>query len=349
MKRVLVTGGAGYIGSHTVRELQRCGYDPIVLDNFIYGHKYILENVLKVPYVKGQVGDKKLLDLILSGNHPSFSEKKVEAIIHFAAYAYVNESIKDPYLYYQNNLIETFHLLETLLKPIHKIKEPNNSNNLLPIIFSSTCATYGIPKKNEIPIAENTLQIPINPYGRTKLVIENMLNDFYKAYGLCSISLRYFNAAGADANSDLGENHNPETHLIPLILDALSGYKDHIEIFGDDYPTADGTCIRDYIHVTDLAKAHVKALDKIISNGGCQSYNLGTGKGYSVKEVINTARVITKKDLIIKLSKRREGDPPILIASPKKAFESLSWKPICSDIKTIIRDAWNWHKVKNNI
>ena len=349
MKNILVTGGAGYIGSHTVRELQKNGFEPLVLDNLKYGHKYILENVLKVPYIVGQIGDKKLLDLILSGKHPNHHGRKIDAIIHFAAYAYVNESWEDPAKYYRNNFIETFNLLETLLHPNHKRINAEKTNNLIPLVFSSSCATYGIPKIHEIPISEDVPQNPINPYGRTKLMIEQLLSDFYKAYGLTSVSLRYFNAAGADPNSDLGEDHNPETHLIPLTLDALSGNKKYIRIFGNDYPTPDGTCIRDYIHVTDLAKAHVKALNKISISGGCEFYNLGTGKGHSVREIIEVAKEITGLELVINETSRRVGDPPELVASPEKAYEKLLWRPIYSDIKTIIKHAWLWHKVKNNL
>ena len=347
MKNILVTGGAGYIGSHTVRELQQNGFYPLVLDNFKYGHKCILEDVLKVPYIVGQIGDKKLLDLILSGNHPSYP-RRIDAIIHFAAYAYVNESWEDPAKYYRNNFVETFNLLETILNPNNKRINSDKTNNLIPIVFSSSCATYGIPSENEIPISEDVPQKPINPYGRTKLMIEQMLTDFYKAYGLSSVSLRYFNAAGADPNSDLGENHNPETHLIPLTLEALSDSQKCINIFGNDYPTPDGTCIRDYIHVTDLAKAHVKALKKLNSFGGCEFYNLGTGKGHSVREIIEVAREITGLDLIINETSRRDGDPPELVASSVKANKELLWRPMYPDIETIIKHAWLWHKAKNN-
>lgn len=349
IKNILVTGGAGYIGSHTVRQLQNDGFDPVVLDNLKYGHKNILEDVLKVPYIVGQIGDKRLLNLILSGNHPNYQGKKIDAIIHFAAYAYVNESWEDPAKYYKNNFIETFNLLETILNPNHKRTNSAKTNNLIPIVFSSSCATYGIPNANEIPISEDAPQNPINPYGRSKLMIEQMLSDFHKAYGLSSVSLRYFNAAGADPKGDIGENHNPETHLIPLTLDALSDNKKTINIYGNDYPTPDGTCIRDYIHVTDLAKAHVKALKRISSCGGCEFYNLGTGKGHSVREIIELAREITGLKIIINETFRREGDPPELVASSIKAYKELSWQPIYSDIKTIIKHAWIWHKVKNNL
>ncbi len=349
MRNILVTGGSGYIGSHTVRELLKNGFNALVLDNFRYGNRDILENVLRVPYVVGQIGDKKLLDLILSGNHPINKGKEIDAIIHFAAYIDVNESWEDPAKYYNNNFIETFNLLETILSPNHKRINANKTNNLIPIVFSSSCATYGIPKENEIPISENIPQNPINPYGRSKLMTEQILSDFFKAYGLSSVSLRYFNAAGADPNSDLGENRKLETHLIPLTLDALSGNKEYINIYGNDYPTPDGTCIRDYIHITDLAKAHVKALDFISNSGGCKFYNLGTGKGYSVREVIEVAKKITGLELVVNETLRRDGDPPILVASSEKAYKELKWKPIYSDIETIIKHAWLWHKFKNNL
>tara|TARA_B100001989_G_scaffold253290_1_gene239617 strand:- start:2207 stop:3256 length:1050 start_codon:yes stop_codon:yes gene_type:complete len=349
MKNILVTGGSGYIGSHTVRELQKSGFAPLVLDNFLYGHMDIVEKILKVPYIVGQVGDKKLLDLILSGNHPINKGQKIDAIMHFASYINVNESWEDPAKYYKNNFIETFNLLETILSPNHKRINANKTNNLIPIVFSSSCATYGIPGRNEIPISEDVPQNPINPYGRSKLMIEQILSDFFKAYGLASVSLRYFNAAGADPNSDIGENRNPETHLIPLTLDALTGHKEYINIYGNDYPTPDGTCIRDYIHVSDLAKAHVKALNMIKNTGGCKFYNLGTGKGHSVREVIELSEKITGLKIVVNETSRRDGDPPILVASSEKAYKELLWKPIYSDIQTIIKHAWNWYKFKNNL
>ena len=300
MSIVIVAGGAGYIGSHTIRELQNGGFEPIVLDNLVYGHKKIVEDVLGVPLVIGQVGDKKLLEKLLSGDHPSTKGKDIKGILHFAAYAYVGESVIDPAKYYKNNLAETIILLEALLEDSKK-----RNSNPIPIVFSSTCATYGLPLENEIPILETNLQNPINPYGRSKLMIENILIDYHKAYKLPVSILRYFNAAGADIKGDIGEDHNPETHLIPLVLEALFNKEGFIKVNGIDYPTFDGTCIRDYVHVSDLANAHVLALNKIINDRSLSIYNLGNGKGYSIMEVIDTAKKVTGKE--IKILKSKDG------------------------------------------
>jgi UDP-glucose 4-epimerase len=261
MSTVIVAGGAGYIGSHTIRELQNGGFEPVVLDNLVYGHRKIVEDVLGVPLVIGKVGDKKLLEKLLAGNHPSTKGKDIKGIMHFAAYAYVGESVIDPAKYYKNNLAETIMLLEALLEDAKK-----KNSQPVPIVFSSTCATYGLPSETEIPIRETTLQNPINPYGWSKLMIEKILIDYHKAYKLPVSILRYFNAAGADIKGDIGEDHNPETHLIPLVLEGLFSKEGFIKINGIDYPTFDGTCIRDYVHVSDLAKAHVLALNKIIND-----------------------------------------------------------------------------------
>jgi UDP-glucose 4-epimerase len=255
--RVLVTGGAGYIGSHAVRALHRAGHQPVVLDNLVYGHEDIVTKVLKVPLVLGQVGDRDVLESLLRGRHPNLvgtalEGRPIEAVLHFAAYAYVGESVQDPAKYYRNNLGDTLTLLEALVA----------TEKPLPIVFSSTCATYGLPQ--QIPMAEDHPQAPINPYGRGKWMAEQLLNDFGHAYGLPSVIFRYFNAAGADPDGDLGEDHDPETHLIPRVLDVMSSREPYLQIFGDDYPTADGTCIRDYIHVADLANAHVLGLQRIV-------------------------------------------------------------------------------------
>ena len=341
MSIVIVAGGAGYIGSHAIRELQDGGFEPVVLDNLVYGHKKIVEDVLGVPLIIGEIGDKKLLEKLLSGDHPLTRGKDIKGIMHFAAYAYVGESVIDPAKYYKNNLAETISLLEALLEDSKR-----RNSKPIPIVFSSTCATYGLPLETEIPIIETTLQNPINPYGRSKLMIENILIDYHKAYKLPVSILRYFNAAGADIKGDIGEDHNPETHLIPLILKGLFNKKGFIKVNGTDYPTFDGTCIRDYVHVSDLAKAHVLALNKIINDNSLSIYNLGNGKGYSIMEVIDTAKKVTGKEIKILKSKRRQGDPPVLISSPEKAKKELLWKPEFSELEIIIRSAWNWYLFK---
>tara|TARA_B100000886_G_C20369984_1_gene469069 strand:+ start:150 stop:1193 length:1044 start_codon:yes stop_codon:yes gene_type:complete len=340
---ILIIGGAGYIGSQTTKAIKEKGYHPIVLDNLIHGHKHLIESILKVPLIEGQAGDKELLKNILLGGHPKLKGKTIDAIIHFAAFAYIGESVEDPAKYYRNNLGDTLSILEVLVDQI-SLREAKNIFPLkIPIVFSSTCATYGVPKLKDIPISENAPQNPINPYGRSKLMIEEILKDFHNAYKIPSISLRYFNAAGADPECDLGEHHNPETHLIPLILDAIGDDKKSIKVFGNDYPTRDGTCIRDFVHVYDLAEAHLIALKKIIYNNVCEFYNLGTGKGYSVIEVIETCKKVTGLNLNVEFVARRLGDPPMLIASPEKIMEELKWRPVYSDLETIIKHAWRWY------
>ena len=338
MSTVIVAGGAGYIGSHAIRELKNEGFDPVVLDNLVYGHKTIVEDVLDVPLVIGQVGDKQLLEKLLSGEHPSTRGKDIKGIMHFAAYAYVGESVINPAKYYKNNLAETIMLLEALLEDAKK-----KNSQPIPVVFSSTCAIYGMPLETDIPIVESTFQNPINPYGRSKLMIEKILIDYHNAYKLPVAILRYFNAAGADIKGDIGENHNPETHLIPLVLQALFNKEGFIKVNGIDYPTFDGTCIRDYVHVSDLAKAHVLALNKILNDKSLSIYNLGIGKGYSIMEVINAAKKVTGKEINIIKSKRRPGDPPVLISSPEKAKKELLWKPEFLDLESILRTAWNWY------
>jgi len=342
--RVLVTGGAGYIGSHAVRALSRAGHQPLVLDNLVYGHAEQVEQVLKVPLIRGQVGDRPLLDALLGGSHPAlagtaFEGRSIEAVLHFAAYAYVGESVQDPAKYYRNNLGDTLTLLEALVAGAAPI----------PIVFSSTCATYGVPQ--QMPITEEHPQAPINPYGTTKWMVERMLSDFAAAYGLPSVIFRYFNAAGADPDGDLGEDHNPETHLIPLVLDAMSGRRPYLQIFGDDYPTPDGTCIRDYIHVGDLADAHVLGLERLLRLREREEavrapliYNLGNGTGYSVQQVIETAKAVTGRGLLAHVAPRRSGDPAQLVASAGKAHSELGWRPRYPDLATIIEHAWAWHQ-----
>ena len=342
--RVLVTGGAGYIGSHAVRALSRAGHQPLVLDNLVYGHAEQVEQVLKVPLIRGQVGDRPLLDALLVGSHPAlagtaFEGRSIEAVLHFAAYAYVGESVQDPAKYYRNNLGDTLTLLEALVAGAAPI----------PIVFSSTCATYGVPQ--QMPITEDHPQAPINPYGTSKWMVERMLSDFAAAYCLPSVIFRYFNAAGADPDGDLGEDHNPETHLIPLVLDAMSGRRPYLQIFGDDYPTADGTCIRDYIHVGDLADAHVLGLERLLRLRERDEpvrapliYNLGNGTGYSVQQVIETAKAVTGRGLLAHVAPRRSGDPAQLVASAAKAHSELGWRPRYPDLATIIEHAWAWHQ-----
>lgn len=335
---ILVTGGAGYIGSHTVRALQRAAEPVLVLDNLVYGHRAIAEQVLQVPLVVGQLGDRPLLDALLQGSHAQLPAGPVRAVLHFAAYAYVGESVVDPARYYRNNLGDTLVLLEALHAEAGRRGQP------IPLVFSSTCATYGIPAADQIPIHERCPQAPINPYGRSKWMVEQLLADFGAAYGQPSVTFRYFNAAGADPTAGLGEDHDPETHLIPLVLEALAGRREGLQVFGRDYPTPDGTCIRDYIHVGDLAAAHVLGLERLIAQGGQHTYNLGTGSGYSVQQVIDAARQLTGCSLQVADAPRRPGDPAALVADASLAMAELGWMPQRSDLATILADAWAWHQ-----
>lgn len=318
---ILIVGGAGYIGAHANKELSLKGYDTLVLDNLVYGHK---EAVKWGAFIEGDTGDRELLDKV-------FCENDIEAVMHFAAYAYVGESVKDPQKYYSNNVKNTIELLNAM-------KEAGVDT----FIFSSTCATYGEPR--EIPLLEDHPQMPINPYGRSKLMVERILDDYSRAYGLKYASLRYFNAAGADPDCEIGEKHDPETHLIPLVLDAASGKSKEVKVFGTDYDTPDGTCVRDYIHVTDLADAHLLAMEYLFSTGKSEQFNLGNGKGFSVMEVIEEARKVTGGEIKAVPSPRREGDPPVLVGSSQKAIDTLGWKPRFADLKTIIETAWKWHQ-----
>lgn len=317
---VLVTGGAGYIGSHTCKALSLAGFNPITFDNLIYGHEWA---VRWGPLVKGNILDRKLLDEV-------FETYKPFAVIHFAAFAYVGESVVDPGKYYHNNVAGTISLLETM--------RDYDCNR---IVFSSTCATYGIPEM--IPIPEHHSQKPINPYGWSKLMIEQILRDYDSAYGIKYASLRYFNAAGADPACEIGEDHNPETHLIPLAIQTALGQRPFLEIFGNDYSTPDGTAIRDFIHVTDLAEVHVLALQSLIEKEESMSLNLGSGKGYSVREVVNTIELLSNKAFSVLESQRRKGDPPILIAEPSMAFQKLGWQPHFTNLQDIIKTAMQWH------
>jgi len=320
VKKILVTGGAGYIGSHACKALAAAGFEPVVFDNFVYGHDWAVQ---WGPMVRGDTSDKALVRQALEEHQPV-------AVMHFAAYAYVGESVQDPAKYYRNNVGGTLALLEAMVE-----------SGVDKFIFSSTCATYGVPEGNSIP--ESHPQSPINPYGHSKLMVEQILRDFDTAHGLKSIALRYFNAAGADPDTEIGEDHDPETHLIPLVLDAAMGRRADITIFGEDYPTEDGTCVRDYIHVSDLADAHVRALGRLLEGGDSDALNLGTGTGYSVREVIEVAKNVTGRDIVVAQGERRPGDPPYLVAEPGRAFEVLGWKPENSGIERVLETAWAWH------
>ncbi|MEO1003950.1 MAG: UDP-glucose 4-epimerase GalE [Cyanobacteria bacterium J06638_7] len=352
---ILVTGGAGYIGSHAVRALQHAGQPVLVLDNLVHGHRDIVERALGVPLVVGQLGDRPLLDQLLQGSHSLLPAGPVRAVLHFAAYAYVGESVADPARYYRNNLGDTLVLLEALRAESLRRAGAGSSGPEIPLVFSSTCATYGIPAAEQIPIRESTPQQPINPYGRSKWMVEQLLADFAAAYGQPSVIFRYFNAAGADPAGDLGEDHTPETHLIPLVLEALAGRRPAIQVYGRDYPTADGTCIRDYIHVNDLAAAHVLGLQRLLDapprpagGGGAAlaplAFNLGTGQGYSVQQVIEAARRVTGRSLAVQHAPRRPGDPAELVADATRARTHLGWRPRRSALETILADAWAWHQ-----
>jgi UDP-glucose 4-epimerase len=325
---ILVTGGAGYIGSHAVLALQQADYEVVVLDNLVYGHRDLVEKVLQVELVVGDTCDRPLLDQL-------FASRKIAAVMHFAAYAYVGESVTDPAKYYRNNFIGTLTLLEAML-----------AASVNKFVFSSTCATYGVPKT--VPIPENHPQDPINPYGATKLMIERVLADFDVAYGLKSVCFRYFNAAGADPEGRLGEDHNPETHLIPLVLLAALGKRDSISILGTDYPTPDGTCIRDYIHVADLSSAHVLGLEYLLKGGDTNVFNLGNGNGFSVKQVIETAKQVTGREFKVVEGDRRPGDPPALVGSGEKATKMLGWQPQYADLNKILSHAWQWHQQRHS-
>ncbi len=324
---ILVTGGAGYIGSHAVLALKRVGYDVVILDNLVYGHRDLVEKVLQVELVVGDTGDRTLLDNL-------FNTHNIAAVMHFAAFAYVGESVTDPAKYYRNNVLGTLTLLEAML-----------AASIKKFVFSSTCATYGVPEF--VPITEDHPQNPINPYGATKLMVERILSDFDVAYGLKSVRFRYFNAAGADPNGKLGEDHNPETHLIPLVLLTALGQREFISIFGTDYPTPDGTCIRDYIHVSDLADAHILGLEYLLKGSDSEVFNLGNGNGFSVREVIETTQLVTGKDIKVLECDRRPGDPAVLIGSSDKARNILGWQPQYSSLKEIIAHAWQWHQQRH--
>lgn len=317
---VLVTGGAGYIGSHTVAALLERGESIVILDNLQQGHR---EAVLGGTLYEGDLRDPAILDRI-------FTENSIDAVIHFAANSLVGESMQLPGKYYHNNVYGTLCLLEKMQE--HGVKR---------IVFSSTAATYGEPEN--VPIDEHDRTLPTNAYGETKLAMEKMMKWFDIAHGIKWISLRYFNAAGAHESGKIGEDHNPETHLIPIVLQAALGQRPHISVFGDDYATPDGTCIRDYIHVSDLADAHVLAVDKLRSGSDSAVYNLGNGQGFSVKEVIDIARQVTGRDIPAVIEARRAGDPAKLVASSQRARTELGWNPVRSKLEDIIASSWSWH------
>jgi UDP-glucose-4-epimerase GalE len=321
MKEILVVGGAGYIGSHMCKYLAQNGYQPIVLDNLSLGHR---EAVQWGPLFEGNLDDQVLLRTL-------FKTHKIKAVMHFAAFCYVGESVVQPLKYYKNNIAATLGLLEGMREA-----------GIDKLIFSSTCATYGEP--DFLPITEEHPQNPINPYGQSKLMMEKIFADIDKADGLKTVCLRYFNAAGADPEGELGEDHDPETHLLPLILQTALGQRKELTVFGDDYPTEDGTCIRDYIHITDLAQAHYLSLQHLLSDGESRQYNLGNGNGSSILDVLETAGRVTGKKIPYTIAERRAGDPAKLIGSSEKATRELGWKPLYADLEAILETAWRWLK-----
>ncbi|MEM8867252.1 MAG: UDP-glucose 4-epimerase GalE [Verrucomicrobiota bacterium] len=320
--KVLVVGGAGYIGSHCVRQLLAAGHEPVVLDNLVFGHRQAVS--AEIPFYNCDLGDPEAVGKILR-------EEAIELVMHFAAFAYVGESVTEPRKYYENNFVATLRLLETML-----------DNQVTKFVFSSTCATYGEP--DELPIVETLRQSPINPYGQTKLDMENCLKSFAHAYGLSFAAFRYFNAAGASEDGTIGEDHDPETHLIPLVIDAATGRRENIKIFGTDYDTPDGTCLRDYVHVDDLSRAHIAVFEKLEEPGAAHFYNLGTGKPNSVREIIEAVEAVSGLKVPVVEDARRPGDPPALYADSSKAQEELGWEIQFTEVKDIIATAWRWHE-----
>lgn len=323
--KVLVCGGAGYIGSHMVAHLLENNHEVVVLDNLQSGHK---SSVLGQKLYVGDLRDSVFLDKV-------FTENKIDAVIDFAANSLVGESVTNPLKYFDNNIHSTVKLLDAM-----------NKHNVKYIVFSSTAATYGEPEST--PIQEEDRTFPTNPYGESKLAVEKILKWCDKAYGIKYTALRYFNACGAHINGQIGEDHNPETHLIPIILQAASGKRDKIMVFGNDYNTPDGSCVRDYVHVSDLASAHLLALKRLQNNGESRIFNLGNGKGFSVKEVIDVARKVTGINIKAEIAERRAGDPATLIASSDKAIKELGWEPKFNSLETIIETAWKWHSTHPN-
>lgn len=319
-KTILVTGGAGYIGSHACKALAKAGYEPIAYDSLVRGHK---DAVRWGPLVEGDLADRATLAA-------TFKRHDIAAVMHFAAFAYVEESVREPALYFRNNVVNSLGLFEAMIEA-----------RVRTIVFSSSCATYGVP--DTVPIRETAPQRPVNPYGEGKLMIERALHWLGEAQALRYVALRYFNAAGADPAGEIGEAHAPETHLIPLILQTALKRRGHIGIYGTDYPTPDGTAVRDYIHVQDLAEAHVKALDYLQRGGASAALNLGTGNGHSVRETIAAAERVTGLAIPRREAPRRPGDPPMLVADPSQARDLLGWTAQLSDLETILATAWAWH------
>lgn len=318
---VLVVGGAGYIGSHCVRQLEQAGHRPVVLDNLVFGHRSAVAD--GVPFYQADLGDSEAVGEILR-------KESIDGVMHFAAFAYVGESVTDPRKYYENNFAATLRLLGAML-----------DNGVENFVFSSTCATYGEPES--LPIRETDPQAPINPYGQTKLDVENCLKAFAAAYGLRFAAFRYFNAAGAAEDGSIGEHHDPETHLIPLVIDAALGRRKEIKVFGTDYPTPDGTCLRDYVHVDDLSRAHVAVFDRLTEAGTGLFYNLGTGRPHSVREVIRAVEKVSGRPVPVVETDRRPGDPPALYAEATRAREELGWQVRYEELEAIVETAWRWH------
>ena len=318
---VLVTGGAGYIGSHACKALAAAGYRPVAFDNLVYGHRWA---VRWGPLVEGDLADPALLRRVMK-------EHAIDAVMHFAAYAYVGESMDDPGKYFRNNVANTVNLLDAMV-----------ASGVDSLVFSSTCATYGVPE--QVPIGEDHPQRPINPYGESKLFIERALHWYREAHGIRAFALRYFNAAGADPDGEIGEDHDPETHLIPLVIQAALGQRPGVKVFGTDYDTPDGSAVRDYIHVTDLAEAHVQALARLRDGDGGGFLNLGTGTGQSVKEVLAAVSRVSGLPVPAEEAPRRPGDPPMLVAAPGAAAQRLGWQPRHSDLDTIVETALRWHR-----
>ncbi len=322
--KVLVAGGAGYIGSHCVRQLLAAGHEPVVVDNLVYGHRGAVAP--EIPFYDVDFGDAAAIARV-------FDEHRIDVVMHFAAYAYVGESVTNPIKYYRNNLAAPLTLLEVMLQ-----------RGVKKFVFSSTCATYGVPAR--LPITEDLPQAPINPYGQTKLDVENLLKALARSHGLSFAAFRYFNAAGASEDGKIGEDHEPETHLIPLAIGAAQGLRPALQVFGTDYPTPDGTCLRDYVHVDDLSRAHIAVFEKLATPGAQFFYNLGTGTPTSVKEVINAVEKVSGLKVPVAYAPRRAGDPPALYADSAKAKTELNWTPKFSTIEPIIETAWRWHKAK---
>jgi UDP-glucose 4-epimerase len=322
--KVLVVGGAGYIGSHCVKQLVAAGHEPVVVDNLVYGHRAAVAPSIRLRDIN--LGDTVAIDRVLGSEKP-------DAVMHFAAYAYVGESVSNPLKYYQNNVAATLNMLEAMIR--HGVKK---------FVFSSTCATYGVPEK--MPITEDSVQKPINPYGQTKLDVEILLKALAPATGLSFAAFRYFNAAGASEDGSIGEDHNPETHLIPLAFAAAQGLAPALKVFGQDYPTPDGTCLRDYVHVDDLSRAHITAIAHLEKPATQLFYNLGTGTPTSVLEVIKAVEKVSGLKVPAEFAPRRAGDPPALYADATKARKELGWTPKFTTIEPIVATAWRWHQAK---